>query len=168
MMSSMQQAQSPQPSSSSVPAPSPLVQRLGYGGLLPFVGLALAVVLQPAVAQGVAQDTWLHALASYAALIASFLGGVHWGMAAQADAAAARMHHAWGVVPSLLAWVALLLPVAWALVALASILALCLAVDINTYPRVGWATWVRLRWHLTLVAAACCFLAAVVTLARHA
>jgi hypothetical protein len=164
----MQQTKPPQPSPTPTSAPSPLVQWLGYGGLLPFVALALVVVRQPAAVQGVAQDTWLHALAAYGALIASFLGGVHWGIAARADVAAARMHHAWGVVPSLLAWVALLLPANWALLALAAILALCLVVDINTYPRVGWASWLRLRWHLTLVAAACCVGAAIVTLTRHA
>ncbi len=168
MIVPMDPMQPPSTNPPDVSAPSPLVLWLGYGGLVPFVALSLAVVVQPAMAQSPAQSVLLHALSAYGALIVSFLGGVHWGIAARAGAATARFHHAWGVIPSLLAWVALLLPNGWRLVALAATLALCLAVDASTYPRVGWATWLRLRWHLTLVATASCLLAAVVTLTRHA
>jgi Protein of unknown function (DUF3429) len=168
MMVSMDPMQPPSTKLAHVSAPSPLVLWLGYGGLVPFVAMSLAVGMQPAMAHGLAQSALLHALSAYGALIASFLGGVHWGVAARTDAATARFHHAWGVIPSLLAWVALLLPNGWRLVALAAILALCLAVDVATYPRMGWANWLRLRWHLTLVAAASCLLAAVATLTRHA
>lgn len=168
MMVSMDPIQPPSTNLPNVPVPSPLVRWLGYGGLVPFVALSMAVVMQPALAQGLTQSSLVNALSAYGALIASFLGGVHWGIAARTGAVAARFHHAWGVVPSLLAWLALLLPKDWRLVALAAILALCLAVDVATYPRVGWATWLRLRWHLTMVAATSCLLAAVVTLTRHA
>ena len=50
---------------------------LGYGGLLPFAALALGLWLAP--------EGWLPilepALLVYAGLIASFLGGVAWGLA---------------------------------------------------------------------------------------
>ncbi|HEY9095235.1 MAG TPA: DUF3429 domain-containing protein, partial [Hydrogenophaga sp.] len=57
-----------------------LVHTLGYGGLIPLVVLAALVWL-------VANDlqTWVAmALVTYAALIVSFLGGIHWGIAWQA------------------------------------------------------------------------------------
>jgi Protein of unknown function (DUF3429) len=168
MITTVDQTPSPQPLSPDVPAPSAMALVLGYGGLLPFVVVSLAVVMQPAMAHGPSQSLLLNALSAYGALIASFLGGMHWGIAARTSVAVARFHHVWGVVPSLLAWVAMLLPDGWRLVALAATLALCLAVDLVTYPRVGWATWLRLRWHLTLVAMASCLLAGMVTFSRHA
>ena len=80
---------------------------LGYGGLLPFVAGALAVVTH--------QGEWaLRALLAYGACILSFLGAVHWGWVLAPGSAAGRLPVvrtlALGVVPSLVGWVALLLP----------------------------------------------------------
>ncbi len=55
--------------------PSPWAQRLGYGGLVPFVGLAAAVWLAPPGDWPLASM----ALLAYGATIASFLGAIHWG-----------------------------------------------------------------------------------------
>ncbi|GAB4470657.1 MAG: hypothetical protein OHK0044_13410 [Burkholderiaceae bacterium] len=55
------------------------------------------------------------ALLGYAAVIASFLGAVHWGLALATPAlnkAQTRSAFGWGVVPAALAWLALLLAVA--------------------------------------------------------
>jgi hypothetical protein len=57
-----------------------LARTLGYAGLIPFVLLALVLWLVDAQLQAWVSIT----LASYAALIVSFLGGIHWGMAWQA------------------------------------------------------------------------------------
>lgn len=82
---------------------------LGYGGLLPFAAGAFAVVTQ--------QGEWaLQALIAYGACILSFLGAVHWGWVLGPDGVAAKpglpvaRTLVLGVVPSLVAWVALLLP----------------------------------------------------------
>ena len=73
----------------------------GYGGLLPFVALALACMLDgPA--------PWRIALLSYGALILSFVGALHWGVAVSTSALSQRQRNVcfvWSVVPALLAWV---------------------------------------------------------------
>ena len=79
---------------------------LGYGGLLPFIAGALAVVTH--------QGDWaLRALLAYGACILSFLGAVHWGWVL-APGTAARLPVVrtlvLGVLPSLVGWAALLLP----------------------------------------------------------
>ncbi len=84
-----------------VNAPPRSVAWPGYGGLLPFVALALACVLDDAA-------PWRFALLSYGALILSFVGALHWGVAVSASALSERQRNTcfvWSVVPALLAWV---------------------------------------------------------------
>jgi hypothetical protein len=50
-------------------------QWLGYGGLIPFVGLSLLIWLKPWQIDGL---LFGHLLLNYAAMILSFLGGVIW------------------------------------------------------------------------------------------
>lgn len=137
-----------------------IVTRLGYAGLAPFVLLAALMwlvdaELLPFVAM---------ALGGYAATIVSFLGGVHWGigfMQGQSDdAGAPRFHFLWGVVPSLMAWLALMMPAYAALPLLGLVVVACYAVDSKTYPAVGLASWLPMRLRLTIVAAASCVLGA--------
>lgn len=84
----------------------PLV--LGAAGLIPYWGLALALVL--GVDAGLGAQALAFALAAYGALILSFLGGVRWGIAVsmEEESAAAR-GYVIAVVPALLAWAALAL-----------------------------------------------------------
>ena len=84
---------------------------LGMGGAIPFVGLSGLMLLQYS---GLAADTGLpdrlfyHLLMTYAALIASFLGGIRWGIALPRPSGNSLL---WvSVIPSLMAWVALALP----------------------------------------------------------
>jgi len=53
------------------------VRLLGYAGLFPFFAAAAAALLGPPPWRGAA----LSALAAYGAVILSFLGAVHWGLA---------------------------------------------------------------------------------------
>ncbi|OZB35858.1 MAG: hypothetical protein B7X35_08420 [Halothiobacillus sp. 14-56-357] len=78
---------------------------LGLGGVIPFAGLAVTAWWGPLDWH----STVIHVLSVYAAVIVSFLGGVHWG-AALNQSVAVRRHLLWGVSLSLLAWVAALLP----------------------------------------------------------
>lgn len=133
-------------------APSPLALGLGYAGLLPFVGAALWALAGPAAQQALAAQV----LAAYAATIVSFLGGIHWGLAFAQPAGPAPGRLVWGVVPSLLAWPALLLPPAAGLAVLAATLVLCYAVDHRAYPGLGLAAWLPLRRALSAVAALSC------------
>lgn len=89
------------------PAPAATARLLGYGGLLPFLGLAAATVLDSRPL-GIEP---LHWLSAYAATILSFVGAVHWGIGVATPTLRAR--RTWlvaSVVPALVAWVALALP----------------------------------------------------------
>lgn len=135
--------------------PSPLALRLGYAGLLPFAGGALLVwLVRPEALPFAAQ-----ALSAYAALIISFLGGIHWGLALR-QVAPAPVLLAWGVAPSLLAWVAVMMPASSGLVLSGALLLACWAVDRQLYRREGVGAWLTLRFRLSVGAATCCFIAA--------
>lgn len=101
---------------------------LGAAGLLPFIGLSLAAWLAPLAWHG----QILHALTGYAAIVVSFLGGIHWGVAIH-NPEVAKRHLWWGVAPALLAWGALLLP--FAELALSALILVLL-----------WSWWVDRAW----------------------
>lgn len=129
---------------------------LGNLGLLPFVGGAMLVWV------GLAPELQAFvtaAMSAYAALIVSFLGGVHWGFGFRQSAPPASLF-VWGVVPSLLAWVAVLMPPHAGLVLHGLMLVVCYLVDRRIYPAQGAAHWLTLRFRLSSVAALSCFLAA--------
>lgn len=128
---------------------------LGLSGLLPFVAAALALLLAPDHWSGFARG----ALIAYGAVILSFLGAVHWGLALRAPATeawATPWRLVLGVVPSLIAWAAMLLFEAPSLLLLAGGILGTAAVE-------QWATgrglvpafYMRLRWVLSLGAALC-------------
>ena len=137
-------------------SPTMAAQVLGYGGLVPFVGLSLAVWMLPLVYRATA----LTALLAYGASILSFLGAIHWGFTLRDRPAASTRQLVWGVVPSLTAWVALLLPPTLGLWLLAAGLWVCFAVDRVMYLRVGVQAWLPMRLLLTLVASLSCLAAA--------
>lgn len=82
---------------------------LGYGGLIPFVALAILVLVEPG--HGV---VYRAALNAYGAVILSFVGALHWGFAmtipVMSDQLRARTF-VWSVVPALLAWTSYFLPI---------------------------------------------------------
>ena len=92
---------------------------LGALGAVPFVGLtpqARDALGLRAVASG---ETCARAQIAYGATILSFLGGIHWGLAAvkhtvvkhwNPTPAQLAARYAWSVTPSLLAWAALSAP----------------------------------------------------------
>ncbi len=125
--------------------------RLGYAGVLPFVALAAGAWWAPVAYKG--QVTF--ALLAYGASIASFMGAIHWGLAMRDARPAQAGPWLWGVFPSLVAWVALLLPRAQGLLTLALLLCMCLAVDWRSYPAYGLGQWLAMRLHLTGVAVVC-------------
>ena len=167
--------------------PDSTAQRLAYAGLLPLVSGALLVW---AVHDEVQAYVAL-ALSAYAAVLLSFLGGIHWGFAmrqpqlhpqlqqqppshpqpqpqsqlqsqpqAQPPPRQATALLVWGVVPSLVAWPAALMPPRGGLVILGLMLVVCYAVDRRLYPAQGAAAWLTLRFRLSAVAALSCFLGA--------
>lgn len=124
---------------------------LGYAGLLPFIALALAACVAPVAYR--AQSAF--ALLAYGATIASFLGAIHWGLAMCQPHTMRPGPFVWGVFPSLVAWLALLLPVSQGLSTVALLLGICLAFDQRNYRAYGLEKWLAMRRHLTSVAAIC-------------
>ncbi len=131
---------------------------LGPLGLIPFLAGALALWLMPAAhlpAAGLA-------LIGYGAVILSFLGGVHWGLAASEGR---PLQIGLSVVPSLIGWLALLVanlhaagPALWLLAAAFAIL---LAGDLLAAGRGLTPAWYpRLRVPLTLIVVASLILGA--------
>lgn len=133
---------------------------LGYAGLVPFAAAAVLALLGPPSWRGLA----LSALAAYGAVILSFLGAVHWGLALRATPDEA--HAAWprlglGVLPALVGWVALLLPARPGLCLLAAGVVAVAAVETAAARRgVVQQSYLGLRWTLSLGAGACLLLGA--------
>ena len=139
-----------------------LILTLGYGGLIPFVLLAALLWLVAPDLQGFVAI----ALASYAALIASFLGGIHWGIGWLAGLRRAgsphaqRRHFLWGVLPSLLAWPGLLMPPFAGLAWLGFVLMVSYLADRTLYAHAGLQRWLTLRFRLSAVASLSCSIGA--------
>jgi hypothetical protein len=135
--------------------PSP-ARLLGPAGLLPFAGLAAA--------------TWIgwgwagFALLAYGATILAFLGAVHWGLALRAppyERGADWGRLGLGVLPALVAWVALLLPLQAGLVVLAvAILSVAAVETAAARARLVPADYLKLRWLLSAGAGASLLLGA--------
>lgn len=85
---------------------------LGYGGLVPFIGLSLLI--------GFDHDhrlLWNDALIAYGAVILSFVGALHWAFAMllpELDAAQRRNRFIWSTIPALIAWPAVMLSISMA------------------------------------------------------
>ncbi len=137
-----------------IPVQHPLpriAQLLGYAGLIPFVALAaMALVLTPSD-----QALAAFALRAYAVAIVSFLGAIHWGFAMR-QSPADTLLFGWGVAPSLLGWMSLVVLPAFGSLLLAATLWLCFLVDRRVYPRYGLQEWLRMRLVLTAIASAAC------------
>ena len=141
-------------------APSVVAQRLGYAGLIPFVAGALLVwLVQPDAQPPEAHPFVVLALSAYAAVIISFLGGIHWGLAMRHTQPPPSLL-VWGVVPSLVAWVAVMMPPEGGLVIQSLMLIACYAVDRRLYPAQGAAPWLVLRFRLSAAGALSCFIGA--------
>ncbi|HSG23570.1 MAG TPA: DUF3429 domain-containing protein [Azonexus sp.] len=80
---------------------------LGYGGLLPFLTLAPASLLDHHHG-----PLWSDALFAYGAIILSFIGALHWAFAMTLSELSEKQRSQrfiWSVIPALLAWPAVLL-----------------------------------------------------------
>lgn len=87
---------------------------LGLGGLIPFVALAIASIVDP-----VRMAIWVASVMSYGAIILSFVGALHWAFAMTASEltdSRRRATYAWSVVPALIGWAAILVLPFWATV----------------------------------------------------
>lgn len=133
---------------------------LGASGLIPFGATAAAVAMLP--------DAWrtmaLLALLAYGAVILSFLGAVHWGVAIAGRGPVDRPDTAskldarlgWSVVPALLGWCSMLVAPAPGLVLQMLGFVACLAMDQRIAREGHLPAWYpKLRWPLTLIVLIC-------------
>lgn len=122
---------------------------LGYLGLIPFLaGGALALTGEPAT-----RDVALRAVIAYGAVIVSFLGGIHWGLALRAGANRAARLLFVSVIPSLAGWLAVLLTPGTGLQVLIATFVFVWFYERATLWQSDFPAWfVRLRTHLTAVA----------------
>ena len=139
---------------------APAYRLLGYAGLIPFAAAAALALLGPPPWRGLA----LTALAAYGAVILSFLGAVHWGLAlrgSEEEATVAWPRLALGVLPALIGWVALLLPARPGLLLLAAgVMAVAAVETAATRRGLMPPSYLGLRWPLSLGAGACLLLGA--------
>ena len=133
---------------------------LGWGGVLPFAGVSLAFAF--GVPNPFSRPETM--LVGYGAVILSFMGGVHWGLAMQSTqrdgTGAAAWHYALSVTPALIGWTALAFAPSSALIVLAAAFLALLVVDVawasgRTAPR--W--YGKLRLQLTSAVVLCLWLA---------
>ena len=132
---------------------------LGVGGLIPFGAAAFTACFPASVFELLGNESSaadiqhyaIQALGAYGAVILSFLGGIRWGKLLNDKS---RIKHwsplALSVVPSLVAWFALLLAPIWMLSVLAAGFVLQYALDIEAVKRGELPAWFgRLRTILT-------------------
>ena len=88
---------------------------LGYAGLIPFIIFSIGSWFQlPIISDSI------YILTAYAAIILSFMGAIHWGVAISSTAISSTesqnsQYLIASVIPGLSAWLALLLPQTYAL-----------------------------------------------------
>lgn len=148
------------------PSPDPLRRAaawLGYGGLIPFIVLAPASLLDHHHGW-----TWSDALYGYGAIILSFVGALHWGFAMSAPGLeeVRRVRClVWSVVPALIAWPALLLAPAGAAALLVFSFVAHYLLDRRLARHMAFPAWyLPLRLRLTTVACLSLILGAFVPL----
>lgn len=142
----------PTAASSSLMRPPALVAALGYGGLIPFVGLAGLVMFGPADAMAFARGL----LIAYGAVILSFVGALHWGFAMTLpglDRTRKNRRYIWSVIPALMGFLAIAMDSGLSLSLLIVGFALAYWQDADLANRASLPPWYpRLRaWLSTIV-----------------
>ncbi len=93
--------------------PARTASLLTYAGAIPFVACTAVLVFARPLGLVEYRPFALQALASYAAIIVSFLGGIQWGIGVATEGEQPQTANSLfllSVVPSLLAWALLFLP----------------------------------------------------------
>ena len=133
---------------------------LGYGGVLPFVALALSIALGFDLSVlGVADATGK--LLGYGAVIISFIGAVHWGLALHAERNRQTLLYVYSVVPALVAWGWLFVAAGSAMFGMALTLVVMFFADRFLLADLVPAGYLKMRMHLTIAVALCLLLASV-------
>ena len=132
------------------------IRSMTYLGTIPLMGMAVLMWLVHHEVHGFVAV----AMTSYAGIVVSFLGGVHWGIGMQQGAHAQHIHFTWGLMPALGAWVAVMMPPYAGLPLLGLLLVACYLVDRKTWHSPGLRMWLTLRFRQTVISVLCCLLGA--------
>ena len=126
---------------------------LGYLELIPFLASSLLIWTNQAHQYAV------QSLTIYAAVILTFIGGVHWGIAVQQsmniNSNRFRYQFIYSVIPSLLAWVAIVFFNSSTLIILGFCFIVFWWLEKTHYQEHLPSWYLQLRNHLTLVASLC-------------
>ncbi len=129
---------------------------LGYAGVIPFLVLFVFLTREKPFFfdTPIPLSMWL---GIYAAVILSFLGAVSWGVAlakqTQSTPQQTNQLLVYGVLPSLLAWFSLLLPINIALAVMAGLILLAYLADLKMLSPLISKQYMRLRLHLSIAVA---------------
>ncbi len=127
---------------------------LGYGGLIPFFVLTVILLLGISLPglESARLGWWL---ATYAAVVLSFIGAVHWGVALGMQDRLAENELAklllFSVLPTVVAWFSLLLPIHYTLYVLAALIVLAYIADSILLFSKLTGDYGRMRLHLTII-----------------
>ncbi|MGB1110595.1 MAG: DUF3429 domain-containing protein [Gammaproteobacteria bacterium] len=99
------------------------MKALGYGGLIPFIGGSVGMVMGWQT-----RPTMELALTAYGAVILSFMSAIWWGLGLTDGGLRDRLA-LWAVIPALLAWLSVLWGGALGLIGQALLFAVLLVVD---------------------------------------
>ncbi len=136
-----------------------LAKALGYGGLIPFVVLSACEATGINLATlGIADAAG--ALLVYAAVIISFIGAVHWGVALQITSSKRNLLFVYSVIPVLVAWLLMFFSLKVSLLGLGLTIVAMLFVDRWLLSDFVSPDYLKMRVHLSFVVAVCLFLAA--------
>ena len=128
-----------------------LARLLGFAGLIPFVTFSIGTwITLPLVTDS------HYTLVTYAALILSFMGAIHWGLAMAENNSKRNLQLALSVLPTLLGWLALLLPLLQGYVVLITCFIFLYLADRQAIKAYSLAEWyLPLRAVLTAIVVIC-------------
>lgn len=132
---------------------------LGYAGIIPFVVLAVCIAAGIDLAELGFTDP-VAALTGYGAVIISFIGAVHWGVALHSAAQKQNILFIYSVLPSLAAWVWLLSSGKTALIGMGLTIVAMFFIDRWLLSNIVPQAYLKMRMYLSIIVSACLFLAA--------
>ena len=134
-----------------LPGNETTAKTLGYAGLIPFIVFSVGCWIPLPYVTNAGSI-----LVAYAAVILSFMGAVHWGVAMAGTDQQRSKHFIASVVPALIAWPALLLPQSLALLILLTGFIGLYAYDRSVETTQSLPSWyIPMRTKLTVIVGFC-------------
>ena len=128
------------------------IRSMTYLGTIPLMGMAVLMWLVHHEVHGFVAV----AMTSYAGIVVSFLGGVHWGIGLRSGVKAPKLHFIWGAFAAFAGWFGVLMHPAAGMPFLALMFVICYVVDDRTWERAGLSEWLTVRFHATVLAVMSC------------